>query len=160
MVKGDDSIRESLKEFARDDWEGEDDEKKKDLEEVVKWAKPTVMIGTSTNPGAFNVRIHSADDGASTDFRYGVWVFLIRKKSSKRWPRTPTGRSSSLFLTLPSSVNASRKTPTIGRTGKRYLPRVLLSIRWSSLMDQSTVRIFCSVLFNPLFDSFILSSFY
>lgn len=44
-------VREGLTGFARKDWKGD----KKNLEDVVREIKPTVLIGTSTSPGAFTV---------------------------------------------------------------------------------------------------------
>lgn len=56
IIKGDSSIRDGLEEFARDDWkDNKNEERKKNLEEIVEWSKPTVLIGTSTQPGAFSV---------------------------------------------------------------------------------------------------------
>jgi len=44
-------VREGLTGFVRKDWKGD----KKALEDVVREIKPTVLIGTSTSPGAFTV---------------------------------------------------------------------------------------------------------
>lgn len=61
LLTTDDDVREGLGEFARDDWDGSKEDKK-DLEKVVKKYKPTVIIGTSTNAGAWTEKVVSNSD--------------------------------------------------------------------------------------------------
>jgi malate dehydrogenase (oxaloacetate-decarboxylating) len=57
LLTSDMDIRAGLKEFARQDYDGEG----KDLGNVVKKVHHTCMIGTSTHPGAFSETVVSVN---------------------------------------------------------------------------------------------------
>lgn len=84
------------------------------LEEVVQRVRPTVLIGTSTHAGAFNV---------SSERRARVYNLIgwHRKRSSRKWRSTSTGRSSSRWVSLhfcgvaraaDATVNSSATRPS------------------------------------------------
>jgi malate dehydrogenase (oxaloacetate-decarboxylating) len=77
-----DKVRDEIEqEFRRDedDWGSEEN----GLEEVVDKVKPTVLIGTSTQAGAFTESIVSLDSGLA-DCRSRKWRNMSRGLSSSQ----------------------------------------------------------------------------
>lgn len=96
---GKDKIRNEIEgEFIRDesDWgEGENG-----LEEVVKKVKPTMLIGISTQAGAFTEEVVS-------ELNYACWFTILTGYRLKRCLNMWIGLSSSRSVTLPDFVKLS-----------------------------------------------------
>jgi hypothetical protein len=97
------NVRDGLADFVRKDWDG----KGVELEDVVREAKPTIMIGTSTQAGAWTESI------VSPTMDVLAW---LSKDRSRRWPNMSSSLSFCpcpiLLICTRSSLRVSHSSCT------------------------------------------------